>query len=91
MSYPSYVHDPDAHLDYLYDWTDWLAEGDTIAASEWIVPDDLTADDESFTDTTATVWISGGTAGSNYTVTNRVTTAAGRIDDRSITLKCKER
>lgn len=92
MSFPKYDHDPDANLDYEYDWSGWLTPvNDTIATSVWIVPDGLTKTDEANTTTTATVWISGGTAGTNYTVTNRITTTNGRIDDRSITLRCKER
>lgn len=78
----SFSKDPDAKLDYTVDWTKWLA-GDTISKSEWIVPDGLNGEDDSNTSTTATIWLSGGTAGHEYTVTNRITTAAGRVNDRS--------
>lgn len=38
----------------------------------------------------ATLWAKDGVAGSSYDVTVRVTTTAGRIDDRTITITCKE-
>lgn len=84
--------DPHAVLDYGWDWTPWLAEdGDTLDASEWIVPAGLTVESSSHTTTHTTVWLSGGTAGQSYVITNRVTTVGGRTDDRSFTLRCMER
>lgn len=82
--------DPNALLDYVADWSEWL-DTDTIATSTWTVPAGLTNEGEQNTTTTATVWLSGGTAGTSYTVTNRISTAGGRTDDRSITVKVKER
>ena len=82
--------DPDAVLDYSVNWSHWL-DGDEIATSTWIVPDGLTQATDTFTKTLATVWISGGTADVEYTVTNRITTVAGRTDDRSMILVCRER
>lgn len=87
-------HDPDAKLDYSVDWSDWLAAGETIVSAAWTVPDGLTQGDPyaaSATGTVATVWISGGTAGTEYVITCHVVTSAGREDDRSITLSCEER
>ncbi|MBS1876637.1 MAG: hypothetical protein JSU00_25705 [Acidobacteria bacterium] len=86
----TFTKDPNAVLDYSIDWTRWLA-GDQIAASEWIVPSGLTKMADSKTATSATVWLSGGTAGQSYTVTNRITTAAGRTEDRSFTIRVEER
>ena len=37
-----------------------------------------------------TLWAKDGVAGSSYDVTVRVTTSAGRIDDRTITITCKD-
>lgn len=79
----TYLKDPDATSDYEQSWETWLA-GDTITTSQWIAPTGITVDTDSHTTTAATVWLSGGTAGETYEVTNRVTTAAGRSDDRSI-------
>ena len=64
-------------LDFLQDWSDWLGAGDTISVSAWSVETGLTVDSESNTSTSATVIISGGTAGKVYKVENDITTANG--------------
>lgn len=84
--------DPNATLDYGWDWSQWLTEvEDTISDSVWIVPAGLTLESDSHTTTHTTVWLSGGTAGQSYAITNRITTSGGRTDDRSFTLRCMER
>jgi hypothetical protein len=82
--------DPSAVLDYGCDWTDWLA-GDTISISAWVIPAGLTEEDSGKTDTLTTVWLSGGTLGNRYTITNTITTAGGRTDERSLILVIKNR
>ena len=83
--------DPDAAgIDYKIDWVAELA-GDPISASTWIIPAGITKDSDSFTDTTATILISGGTVGETYSMVNRITTAGGRVDDRTITVSIAER
>jgi hypothetical protein len=91
MSYTySAVKDPDATIDYTVDWADWL-ESDTIASAAWVLSTGITLSAQSNTDTTATAWVSGGTAGTTYTATCRITTAAGRIDDRTIRLVVRDK
>lgn len=78
---------PGDELDYAVDWlaNGTLETGETIVTSTWTVPTGLTRG-ESFgspkpatnTDTVATVWIGGGTLGYQYTVSNTITTSAGR-------------
>ena len=85
-----FVKDPQAVLDYQVDWSAWL-DGDTLAASTWSVPAGLTKADEDFDDSTATIWLSGGTAGSAYRLTNHITTTAGRQDERSLTITVREK
>jgi len=92
---PHYIKDPDAVLDYGFDWSDWLAVGETISASEWsitLAPDAiLVIDSESETTTETLVWLSGGTEGQLYGLTNHITTSAGREDDRSLRVRIRER
>lgn len=80
--------DPDALKDYRKNWALWLAgeDGtgtDTILDSTWTIPDGLTLEDETFDDTTATIWLSGGTLRTTYTVTNHITTTEGREEEDS--------
>ena len=82
--------DPAAILDYGFNWLSWLA-GDTIQTSTWTVPTGLTKVSDSATTSTTTAWISGGTAGTDYTVVNRIVTAGGRTDERSIIFQVRER
>lgn len=91
MGYPTYIKDPDATLDFGVDWEDWLASGETISSSSWTVESGITKDSDSFTDTVATAWLSGGTAGTTYTLTNEITTSSSRTDNRTILVRVKER
>jgi hypothetical protein len=93
----TYVKDPNSVLDYKVDWAapppvgPWLADGDTITTSTWIVPDGITKDSATNTATTTTIWLSGGTLRAKYAVTNRVTTAGGRTEDRTFWIVVRER
>lgn len=80
--------DPDEVLDYGFIWTDWL-DGDTIDASEWLTDDSIVIDSDSSTSNTTTVWLSGGTLNDRCSITNRITTAAGRVADRTARLDIK--
>jgi hypothetical protein len=81
-----FMKDPDAKLDYKIDWTAWLASGETVSVSTWTVPSGITKDSDSITDAGAstTIWLSGGTVGTDYSLTNHITTSASREDDRTI-------
>lgn len=84
--------DPDAVWDIEVDWdTLWLPTGDTITASTFTVESGLTKDSENFTDTQAKVWLSGGTAGVTYTITNHITTTEGREEDCVFYVKVAEK
>lgn len=85
-------------LDYGFDWkssdpeiSPYLAANETIKASEWIVPDGITVDDAEVGTTTTKVWLSGGTVGNTYLISNRITTSGGRTDERSIQIIVEDR
>ena len=83
--------DPNEVLDYGLDWTARLA-GDSITASSWTVDvGTITIDSDENTTTLTTAWLSGGSAGTTYTLTNRVVTEGGRTMDQSVTLDCVEK
>lgn len=80
-----------------------VLNGDTIASVDDIVITPVTspaliepevgsppAPERSFTDDTVTFWLSGGEAGTKYTVSMTVTTAAGQTLERSASVKVKQ-
>lgn len=90
----SFVKDPDGVLDYAWDWSDWLAQGETITAhTVTIVGLDSALHIESDTQVggVITVWLSGGTDYIGYAVTCHVATSAGRQDDRTLYIACRDR
>lgn len=86
----THLHDPDAVLDYIYDWSDWMQPGEEIATHTIVTGSGLTVDSSSASDTTVTVWVSGAVTGTRI-LTCRITTNQGRIDDRSHVLVVQER
>lgn len=81
-----FYKDPDASLDYRVDWEDWL-NSDTISSVAWTVGSGLTQGTTTNTTLVATIWLSGGTAGTDYEVTCRITTASGRVNDRTFVVR----
>ena len=86
----SFVKDPNAVLDYTFDWSDWLPTGDTISSYTVTVATGLTKVSDSSTTTAVTVWLSGGTVGAWYAVQCRIVTVGGRTDDRTAQIKIVE-
>jgi len=48
-------------------------------------------DSDTFTGTTVTYWLSGGTLNTRYTIVNHITTSAGRQDDRTDSVTIHDR
>lgn len=87
--------DPSDEKDYGINWARHLIGGEVIVSSGWNVSDGLThlEDEDSFTSTKTVVWVSGGTAGTNYPATNTIVTDNDppRTLHQSITIRVKER
>jgi hypothetical protein len=87
----------DELLDYKIDMTAELAgrlangADDTITAVVWTIPTGLTKQTSAFTDSTVTVWLTGGTLGTTYEVAAQMTTTGGRVYHRSFRLAIKDR
>ena len=62
-------------LDYVFDWSQRLASGEVITTETFDVDTGLVAGITGHTDTTSTVWLSGGDKGTPYEVLATVTTA----------------
>lgn len=92
MTEAFFVKDPDAVLDYAFDWaTYWLQETETISSYVISVDSGLTKDSDSDSDGIVTVWLSGGTGGANYEVSCKITTSLGRTEERTIGVIVRER
>lgn len=87
----TYIKDPEAILDYQWDWGDWLDSSETITSHTVTAETGLIVDSSSESDGAVTAWLSGGTAGDDYEVVCHVVTSAGREDDRTITIQARER
>ena len=85
-------------------WQDVIARGDSLSLVSWDVPAGLTKVSEGInaaplTDMgivypageVAVVRLSGGTVDANVTIVCQITTAAGDIDERSITVAVRQR
>jgi hypothetical protein len=86
-----FVKDPDAALDYTVDWKLWLVPRDTISSVAWTVGAGLTNAAAAKTTTSATIWLTGGTAGTSYDVTCEIVTTQGRTDDRTFRVNVEDR
>ena len=102
MAQSEWVKDPDAVLDYKFDWaantngsgdSDWLASGETISSHTIDADAGITVDSssETDTDTSVTVWLSGGTDGTDYKVRCEIVTSASRTDERTMKIKVRHR
>ena len=85
------LKDPSAVLDYAFDWTGWLAAGETIVGHTITADTGITVDSSTELDGKVNVWLSGGTAGINYKVACLITTTAGRTDERTLWIRVVER
>lgn len=77
--------DPTDVVDYEIDWLVLLGE-DTILSSAWNIPTGIVGDSATNTASTTTIFVSGGTAGTDYGVVNRITTVDGRTFERTLVI-----
>ena len=75
-------------------------QGETIAVSDWTLPAGITEDSANLdavtiqgityvANTVATIWLSGGTHGTDYDLVNDIVTSAGRTLEHTITIMCR--
>lgn len=85
--------DPSAVLDHGMDWSTWLDDGETIAGQPSVVasPAGLTISAVSQANGIVSWRVSGGTLGQDYIATCRITTSLGRIDERSVRYRVRDR
>jgi hypothetical protein len=83
--------DPQATLRHSISWADWLQNGETITAQSMTSPAGITVDQVAQATGAVSYRISGGAAGTDYVVTCQITTSQGRIDERSVLYRVRNR
>jgi hypothetical protein len=79
-----FVKTPVALLDYKFDWSAWLASGETINSAIVTKQGNITLDHQTNDTTSVVAWLAGGDLNSSNIVTCQITTNQGRISERSI-------
>ena len=79
--------DTRARLDFYFDWSDWLPEGDSISTYEFLnVPSGLVIEDDAEVGGIVVLYISEASLNGTYLIRCRIVTVQGRKDTRSLTL-----
>lgn len=86
------VKDPQSILFHGMNWSAWLDLNESITAQQ-VTSSDAALQIDQVSQTAGTVsWrVQGGLAGTDYTATVRVTTSNGRVDERTVRYKVRER
>jgi hypothetical protein len=85
-----FTKDPEAQLDYPWDWTAWL-DGDTIVSHDVTADTGITVESSAIVGGAVVVWLSGGTANETYSVKVTIDTAGGRTDERTSKFRIRNR
>lgn len=86
-----FVKAPAARLDYGFDWSAWLDDGETIV-SKAVTATGVVVESSSIIDGTQVVaWISGGAAVTEAEVTFSMTTSQARTDVRTLEILVMDR
>ena len=96
---PIAIHykDPAENLDYSVDWSPALKTGESVTASSWVITPKTVGDTTLLTGITSfgtngtTIWLSAGTDGGQYDVTNTVVTNQARTFERTFRIILQQR
>lgn len=93
MSSNVFIKDPNATLDYGFDWSQWLDIGETI--SDYVIVTSPCGIVNLYSTSTISgsvvAWLTSGCAGTRYSIACKMTTSASRVDERTIKIDVKER
>ena len=89
-----FAKDPNSTLDYSFDWSGWLAPGETINADSWTVTPSgasaLSLSGQDAEGNLVSVNVSGGTVGHRYRLSCQISTDSGRTAERSTAIRVME-
>ena len=86
-----FEHSPGASLDYGFDYSKWLVDGETIVNSVWADVDGITLSNSQVVAGKTSVFVTGGVANTVYYLANTITTSTvpPRIDTLTLVISCK--
>ena len=87
----TFLKDPDAVLDFSFNWSAWLSTDETISAYTITAGSGITKDSDSESDGIVTVWLSGGVVEMVYEIACKIETNQGRTDERTLAVRVSER
>jgi len=91
-SFSAAPKDPDAKLDYVMEWGNWLRDDETIASANVITDSpDIIVTNISILARSVRWRLAGGARGQNYLITIRIETTAGQVDNRTVRLRVQSR
>jgi hypothetical protein len=80
-----FTKDPNAILDYTWDWSAWLGTDKIDTSTITVSSPDITVSNKTQSENLVTIWLSGGIGGGTfYAVTCKIVTVEGRTDERVI-------
>ena len=88
-----FTKDPEAVLDYAFDWTAWLETGETISSYVLTSTSGITIDQTKSNQASGivTAWLEDGTDQHNYDITCHIITSLDREDERTIVIEVRQR
>lgn len=86
----TFLKQPADNLDYDFDFSQWLAVGDTISSSVVVAEAGITLGTKIQTETNVKQFVSGGVDGEDYKVSTTITTANGADKQVDIRIAVRE-
>ena len=84
MPLPIFYKTANEVLNYTFDWSNWLVLGDQILTTTFTVQSGLTNVSHANDTTFASIILSGGTTGTNYSVNCKIVTVNSLTAERNI-------
>lgn len=85
------IKDPQAILDYSFDWSQWLSDGETIITHTVTTVGSIDVESSTHASGVVTVWLGGGSVDTSVTVACLITTSQARHDERTMTIAIRNR
>lgn len=86
-----FIKDPNATLDFGFNWSEWLEGNESIYSYVITAASGITKVSDTNTTGSVIVWLSSGSPGVRYSIACRITTTGSRVDERTIKIDVRDR